>query len=547
MKKGFTLVEVIAVIVVLAVVALIVTPIIGRVIEKTKYKTAVESARGYISAANQSVSIGFINSDAGITKIALETGYDDEELSKIRIGGNKPSYVYFSVDPEKHIIMYANICINGYSLEYNGDEFTKSGSDYCHVLEPGYYDMDNNLIASWDTLVNDYGLDIEYDYVIINNGITNQAHQGGVIFNSIDQVGKLVIPNSITRIGNNAFYRTIRNLKEVVLPRTLKSIGVGAFRNVSSIEKITIPNSITVIPEQAFQAASIKQLNIPSSVTEIDKYAFQQTEFEHLTISKNVTAIASEAFTAAKIESITVDPENPIYDSRDNCNCIIEKATNNLLYGSAKTIIPDSVKIIERYAFDGAAIENVVVPAGVELIKDSAFRNSKIDNLNITSTHLKIASNAFVGSSLKNTYISSGVYQMSNSFNDIKNVESLVVDQNNPVYDSRDNCNCIIKTSNNEIISINDTTVIPNTVERIGNDTFGSHAPKNMTIPASVTYITGGACHFCSLSSLTFEDPYGWVAKKYQNPNVNIDFTDAATNPTLFRKYNGNTYSLTKE
>ena len=54
-KKGFTLVELLAVIVILAIIAIIATPIILGVIETAKKGAAEQSALGYIDAVEKQI------------------------------------------------------------------------------------------------------------------------------------------------------------------------------------------------------------------------------------------------------------------------------------------------------------------------------------------------------------------------------------------------------------------------------------------------------------------------------------------------------------
>ena len=77
-----------------------------------------------------------------------------------------------------------------------------------------------------------------------------------------------------------------------------------------------------------------------------------------------------------ELKSITVSDGNKKYDSRDNCNAIIETATNKLIKGCASTIIPDSVTEIERYAFNGCTgLTSITIPDSVTEIGDGAFRD----------------------------------------------------------------------------------------------------------------------------------------------------------------------------
>ena len=141
-KKGFTLIELLAVIVILAIIALIITPIISDLIESSRYASAVDSVLAYVSEANQQVAVsdkitigGFENYSLELTEDnKLETGLNDEELSKINYKGKGPTYVYLHFDDERNYVKDAKFCMWGFSLDYDSKTgVSKSLNTYCDV------------------------------------------------------------------------------------------------------------------------------------------------------------------------------------------------------------------------------------------------------------------------------------------------------------------------------------------------------------------------------------------------------------------------------
>ena len=152
-------------------------------------------------------------------------------------------------------------------------------------------------------------------------------------FYECDGLTNLTIPNSVTYIGYNACYRC-RYLKTVTIPNSVTYIGNYAFYECTSLE--------------------LEYLAIPSSATYIGYYSFYGCHLKSLAIPSSVSKICSGAFAACySLTSITVDSNNPYYDSRDNCNAIIETSSNTLITGCRNTIIPNSVTAIGDLAFHG--------------------------------------------------------------------------------------------------------------------------------------------------------------------------------------------------
>lgn len=161
---------------------------------------------------------------------------------------------------------------------------------------------------------------------------------------------EIVIPSSVTYIEGNAFGDCI-GLKSLVLPESIKYIN-NSFNGCSGLETLTIPNSVIKIYNGAFSGcSSLKTLTIPSSVSKIENRAFSGCN---------------------GLEKIVVDPENQKYDSRNNCNAIIDKENNELILGCRNTIIPNDVTSIGDEAFSGE-IGKITIPASVKMINDIAF------------------------------------------------------------------------------------------------------------------------------------------------------------------------------
>lgn len=111
------------------------------------------------------------------------------------------------------------------------------------------------------------------------------------------EIKDLIIPNSVTSIGNRAF-QGFSGLTSVTIPNNVTSIGEQAFRGCSGLTSVTIPNGVTNIGVSAFQGcSSLTSITIPNSVTSIGKTAFSDCNFLVVTsMIENPLAITTNTF-----------------------------------------------------------------------------------------------------------------------------------------------------------------------------------------------------------------------------------------------------------
>ena len=199
---------------------------------------------------------------------------------------------------------------------------------------------------------------------------------GDSAFSGCSGLTELTLPNGVRSIGDYAF-SGCSGLTELILPSSVTSIGDYAFYGCSGLTELTLPNSVTSIGDGAFSLCSgLTELTLPNSLTEIGKYAFRGCSgLTELILPNSVRSIGDIAFTyCSGLEKITVESGNSCYDSRDNCNSIIDTEFNTLIVGCKNSVIPNSVTSIGYYAFYGCSgLTELTLPDSVSSIGDGAF------------------------------------------------------------------------------------------------------------------------------------------------------------------------------
>ena len=291
--------------------------------------------------------------------------------------------------------------------------------------------------------------------------------------------GKAVFPEGIKRLSYKPFDKP-EELVEALIPPTVEAIEFHAFLGCTSLRSVVIP-------------ASVNRL---------------ECEFS----------------TCVSLVSITVDKDNEVYDSREDCNAIIDTVKNELIRGCQTTVIPSSVTSIGLSAFRGiCGLEHIELPAGLKQISAGAFEGcSNLQSIVIPDRVEWIGGDAFKDCvSIKSITIPASVQCLgricsNNPFTGCTSLVSVVVEEGNKIYDSRDNCNAIIETATNKLHAGCCKTTIPESVVEIGAHAF-SHLTslESISIPTSVTKISWGAfadctslVNFCIPGSVKELEPY---------------------------------------
>lgn len=248
------------------------------------------------------------------------------------------------------------------------------------------------------------------------------------------QVKHYTFDGGVSKIGDCVGY-AFDEVETVTIGKSVTEIGEVVFCECPSLKSVILGNNVKTIGEEAFCVCpSLTSLFIPASVVEIGEWAFVE---------------------CSGLEKIVVEAGNPTYDSRNNCNALIETESNTLLVGCANTNIPKDIESIFEDAFYGClGLKQVTIPASVISIGEDVFA-------------------------------------------ECSGLENIIVEEGNEIYDSRDNCNAIIKKETNALIFGCNKTTIPSSVTAIEDGAFYGSGIQSMTIPDNLISIGSYAFNHC--------------------------------------------------
>ena len=393
--------------------------------------------------------------------------------------------------------------------------------------------VSNNAFGYDIAVKNDKGVTIYYNYINDEKELEVTWKDNPQLYsNRSDYSGTIVIPEEVTYKNRTRKVTTIgewafsycSSLTSITIGNSVTTIGTSAFLGCSRLTSITIPNSVTTIGEGAFERCSgLTSVAIGNSVTSIGLGVFCEcTDLTSVTIPNSVTTIGSNAFSGCSgLTSINIPNSVTTigYQAFSSCS------------GLTSITIPNSVTNIGQYAFlDCSGLTSVTIPNSVTSISSGLFYGCRsLTSFTIPNSVTAISSDAFTGcSGLTSIIIPSSVTRIGTPVcSGCSSLTSIIVEEDNPVYDSRENCNAIITKTDNTLICGCKKTIIPNSVTSIGWRGFSDCSDlTSINIPASVTTIDTDAFHNCSsLNSVHITDLAAWC---------NIIFRNNTANPLIY-------------
>ena len=363
------------------------------------------------------------------------------------------------------------LALNGFTQQIHFDFAETIESGQTLYFLKGQFDDPYDLMVTYPR----YHDTIIYDSTGASTQITTYY------FGYEEPSGNLIIPSTITH--NDTVY-------------TIVGIGFHAFEKCTNINSITLPNTLLLIQLGAFASCTgiAGEVVIPDFVTHLGAEVFRWcSNLTSVVFGNAVEAIGHSAFKDChSLEHISAFPES--------LTRIYANAFENCVNLSGTIIIPSQVNTIDPEVFANTSIDSLFISEGVTTIKYGAFMDCPITYLYIPSSVISIhPENSYEG-----------------AFRNCRHLHTIIVDEANPVYDSRGNCNALIETATNTLLKGGKNTVIPNTIHTIGTCAFsGCTELDSITLPNSIERLEYGAFSGCnSLPTITLPSSLTYIGDR---------------------------------
>jgi prepilin-type N-terminal cleavage/methylation domain-containing protein len=483
-NKAFTLIELLAVIVVLAIIMAIAVPSISSLIGSAKRNTFDSDAKLIIKSIENkiledpSIDVSELNKE----NISSVIGISDENIKDISVSDTSGDIQVAITGQNKW---------NNYVACGSYTDMSVSEGDYCTGIIPA--DDSCFTFDSATGTITDYSESCSGDVVIPNEindvnvehiapgAFTYRQNHYCYYYSESGTVQDQVALDYVHQEGDGyeyCWYGTDdTNITSLVLPKYLKTIGYTAF-NGGQLTSLVIPNSVTDIGVASFANNLIQTLTIGNNVATIDQFAFKNNQITKVEIPNSVTTLDQQAFCFNQIASV-------------NFGTGLQKIGTSAFYSNQLTslVLPDQITEIWSYAFGLNQLSNIEFGTGLKIIGGAAFLDNNFTTMNFPEGVTTIYSYAFEDNPLVSVSIPSTVSLIDYSIVGNPSLTTITVSSSNPSFKSINN-GVYSKDGKTLIIGTKSmSNNIENTVITLKDDCFWNMGITSVTIPTSVTTI----------------------------------------------------------
>lgn len=335
--------------------------------------------------------------------------------------------------------------------------------------------------------------------------------QVDIDFSSLDggyPLEEVKLPANITQLENYSSFANCKMLKSVILPEKLEEIRTRLFEGCSALTTLVIPNTVTKIGKNAFKESGLTQITLPESLTTIEASAFYKTKLETITIPKNVTKIPTDCFyqcenliRAMFPNTLTTIDARAFRGCSNLANIDIPTSLETIgigAFGDCKNLkltnqfrFPDSMKEIGEAAFENCTqlgINQLIFPGNMENANIGGFIDCDV-------THVIVEEGAKKVTLTSNKYLKSITLPKTVSelvgYLDAVELESFVIDEEAPLTE----IGALTFFRSTKLKSF----ICPKSVTKIGAMAFSEcSALETVKLPEGITSIGNRAFEYCS-------------------------------------------------
>ena len=424
----------------------------------------------------------------------------------------------YNSDYSGEVVIPESVAYNGktYSVTSIGDRAFYGCSDLTSITIPGSVTfIGEEAFFDCSSIKSVYISDLKtWCEIPFSDKTSNPLYYAHRLFLNGTEIIKLNIPQSVTSISKFAFYNC-SFITSVTIPNSVKSIGDGAFYKCLGLSSVIIPSSVTSIsPKVFYKCSGLKSVSIPNSVTSIGNSAFYGcTGLTSINIPSSVTSIGSSVISGCtSLTSATVDGIK--YKLYSECEATSGK-NGRQYYGPLTAVvcgsnpnskyIPETIGDFHVIAICGWDSKSIVIPKSIIYFGDYVWVDDKRDS------YLDFDIEPINGECIDVYTDIFGIRDC--GFNLFSELDSIVIEEGNPCFDSRDGCNAVIGTKSNTLLYGCANSSIPANVTKVGDCAFQSCSNlTSITIPNSVTSIGSSAFSGCTgLTSVTIPNSVTFI------------------------------------